>query len=478
MLRCADASRDAAGLGRAVDSVVLATPRPVAAGPKSGIRPAGRVHGPRDTRDPVEHAEVWTWRPAEVGKGRTGRTGNRRRGMNARKAALVWAILLPTALVLGRPRTAASTLVSGGVTTPETDPTTYRCAYKLRFCPGSCGGATTSGYAAQPDLDPDEQVRDLHFKIAEGGSLPPIELGNYSDLKLTVHRVCVVDPDSDPNTQNNVEREGAATDVTGDWNGPQWANGAKGKEMVLTAKEGKGIDLSAGTAPTVLVGENLICCCLVVSVSWNQPKTFQVVTGGIAKSFEVTTGDLFVVATNNAGLTALEIQSNNGALALGSRPGVTGGQRREGSEADRTKPKLPKFPGPTLKTTIVGAWAQGQPFLAAGATVAFSLATHTDPGHGFVVHLARSISTDAATDPMGIGLNTADFVPAAWGLTFVPSEGTFDADRTATVSLSRSATGTVPTGVTEAYAVVVVKDAAGGPMFWSRPVAIPLVAPD
>jgi hypothetical protein len=88
------------------------------------------------------------------------------------------------------------------------------------------------------------------------------------------------------------------------------------------------------------------------------------------------------------------------------------------------------------------------------------------------------VATDATTDPMGIGLNTADVVPPAWGLTFVPSEGTFDAERTATVSLSRSATSTVPTGITEVYAVVVVKDAAGGPMFWSRPVAIPLVAPD
>ncbi len=90
-------------------------------------------------------------------------------------------------------------------------------------------------------------------------------------------------------------------------------------------------------------------------------------------------------------------------------------------EASPPKTGGTQTPGPVAAVTPSGGSTTPAPNSAQAVTLA-----STEGGTNWQVYLAASVSTDdPATDPLGIGLNTNDPIPSAYGVAATPSTGVF-----------------------------------------------------
>jgi len=92
----------------------------------------------------------------------------------------------------------------------------------------------------------------------------------------------------------------------------------------------------------------------------------------------------------------------------------------------------------------------------------------------WAVYLAASLSDpgDPATDPMGIGINTNDPIPAEYGIAVSPASGTFGSppEPALPTASSELSVGNAPVGY-RFYLVLVGRDELGEIELWSDPIA-------
>ncbi len=123
-----------------------------------------------------------------------------------------------------------------------------------------------------------------------------------------------------------------------------------------------------------------------------------------------------------------------------------------------------QVPGPVAEVTPHET--NNQP--ARGSAQAVAL-TSTEDGMPWHVYLAASLPTDdPATDPLGIGLNTNDPIPPAFGITVDQQDGTWGAPPApdlATASINLSVGTNAPAGYH--FYLVLVGTRDGAPYLWS-----------
>jgi hypothetical protein len=98
----------------------------------------------------------------------------------------------------------------------------------------------------------------------------------------------------------------------------------------------------------------------------------------------------------------------------------------------------------------------------------------TEPNTTWEIYLAASLSDpgNPATDPLGIGINTANPIPIEHGIQVTPSSGLFGdppEPQWPTAATQLQVGATAPIGY-EFYLVLVGRDGAGGIELWSDPI--------